>query len=120
VIFESGSRLEQIDESAFRWTGLKSIDIPASVIILDKECFNGCWGLESVTFESDSRLEWIDESVFHQCRASLLLVGDSLAVSRWITIKCTRWEDLQRNQRPQRKQFPRNDSVHQRETVCGR
>jgi hypothetical protein len=64
LTFESGSRLERIEDSAFSWSGLKSIEIPSSVVVLGKSSFCGCESLESVTFESDSRLERIEESVF--------------------------------------------------------
>jgi hypothetical protein len=42
VVFESGSRLERIEESAFSWSGLKSIVIPSSVVVLGKKCFCSC------------------------------------------------------------------------------
>jgi hypothetical protein len=42
VIFESGSRLERIEESAFAESGLKSIEIPSSVVVLGKESFCKC------------------------------------------------------------------------------
>jgi hypothetical protein len=64
VTFESGSRLERIDEFAFHGSGLKSIVIPSSVHILCKESFSQCLRLESVVFESNSRLERIEESSF--------------------------------------------------------
>jgi hypothetical protein len=54
----------QIGESAFRWTGLRSIEIPSSVVVLGKESVYGCKSLESIGFESGSRLERIEESAF--------------------------------------------------------
>jgi hypothetical protein len=65
VTFESGSRLERIEEHAFSGSGLKSILIPSSVVVLGKESFRECKSLESVTFESGSRLERIEEFAFH-------------------------------------------------------
>jgi hypothetical protein len=65
VTFESGSRLERIEESAFHGSGLKSIVIPSSVVVLGRSSFYLCKSLESVTFESGSRLERIEESAFH-------------------------------------------------------
>jgi hypothetical protein len=35
VTFESGSRLERIEECAFHGSGLKSIEIPGSVTFID-------------------------------------------------------------------------------------
>jgi hypothetical protein len=64
MTFESGSRLERIEEQAFCESGLKSIWIPSSVVVLGKSSFRDCKSLESVTFESGSRLERIEESAF--------------------------------------------------------
>jgi hypothetical protein len=67
VTFESGSRLERIEEYAFTGSGLKSIVIPSSVVVLGYSSFRECKSLESVTFESGSRLERIKESAFSGC-----------------------------------------------------
>jgi hypothetical protein len=61
VMFDSGSRLERIEESAFRDSGLKSIAIPSCVRVLCKWSFCSCASLESVTFENGSRLERIED-----------------------------------------------------------
>jgi hypothetical protein len=39
VTFESGSRLERIEESAFHVSGLKSIEIPGSISFIDDFAF---------------------------------------------------------------------------------
>jgi hypothetical protein len=39
VTFESGSRLERIEESAFCESGLKSIEIPPGVTFIDPSAF---------------------------------------------------------------------------------
>jgi hypothetical protein len=44
------SRLEQIEELAFAKTGLKSIEMPSSVIIFGGSSFTERGSLESVTF----------------------------------------------------------------------
>jgi hypothetical protein len=62
VIFESGSRLEQIEESAGARTGLKSIEIPSYVIVLGKESFAGCTSLESAVPVNRFRFERTEES----------------------------------------------------------
>jgi hypothetical protein len=87
VTFESGSRLERIDEHAFCASGLQSIVIPSSVVALGKSSFSSCWRLESVVFESGSRLERIDEFAFSGSRASFSFVADSLAASQSRTAK---------------------------------
>jgi hypothetical protein len=54
-----------LEEKAFFRSGLKSIEIPSSVVVLGKESFCHCQSLESFTLESDSRLERIEERAFH-------------------------------------------------------
>jgi hypothetical protein len=80
VTFESGSRLERIEESAFQWSGLKSILIPSSVVVLGKSSFSWCKSLESVTFESGSRLELIEESAFQWSGLKSILIPSSVVV----------------------------------------
>jgi TPR repeat protein len=82
VTFESGSRLERIDESAFHGCALKSIVIPSSVVVLGKESFSGCKSLESVTFESGSRLERIEEAMFADTRTNFRLISEGLTRSK--------------------------------------
>jgi hypothetical protein len=68
VIFESGSTLLSIGESAFEGClSLSSIFIPSSVEILGKWCFYGCKSLSTVTFESGSQLSSIAEDAFWKC-----------------------------------------------------
>jgi hypothetical protein len=50
---------------AFRASGLRSIEIPSSVVVLGKMSFDSCKSLESVTFETGSRLERIEKSAFN-------------------------------------------------------
>jgi hypothetical protein len=67
VFFDGRSQLRRIEESAFRETGLKSIQIPSSVTSLGNESFSGCGELESLGFETGSQLERIEEFAFHGC-----------------------------------------------------
>ncbi len=53
---------------------LKSIEIPASVVIIDASAFRECSSLESVTFEANSKLETIrgygiDHGAFTNCKS---------------------------------------------------
>jgi hypothetical protein len=80
VIFESGSTLLSIAESAFCFcSSLSSIFIPSSVESLGKECFSGCESLSTVTFESDSKLSSIAKCAFHFCLSlSSIFIPSSL------------------------------------------
>jgi hypothetical protein len=80
VTFESGSRLEQIKELAFYETGLKSIEIPLSVVILGNSSFHSCRSLESVTFERGSRLERIERFAFSWSRLKSIEIPSSVVV----------------------------------------
>jgi hypothetical protein len=72
--------LERIEKSAFRGSGLTSILIPSSVVVLGKGSFSECKSLESVTFESDSRLERIEESVFCESGLKSIEIPSSFVV----------------------------------------
>jgi hypothetical protein len=84
VVFESGSRLERIEEFAFEWTGLRSIVIPSSVIVLAECSFFLCKWLESVVFETGSRLERIEDWAFHKSGLKSIVIPSSAVVcSAW-------------------------------------
>jgi hypothetical protein len=70
--------LERIEEYAFSGSGLKSIEIPSSVIRLGEHSFFDCKSLESVTFEIGSRLERINRLMFSSCSVSFELVSEEL------------------------------------------
>jgi hypothetical protein len=57
LMFESGSRLKEIDAWAFAGcSSLQTICIPESTEVIGRNCFDRCTSLSSVTFESSSRL----------------------------------------------------------------
>jgi uncharacterized radical SAM superfamily Fe-S cluster-containing enzyme len=64
VTFESNSRLQRFEEYAFAGSGLKAIQVPASVEVLCSQCFSECKSLTSVTSESNSKLQRVEESAF--------------------------------------------------------
>jgi hypothetical protein len=59
VVFEAGSALREIGESAFKKAELENIDIPASVVVLGESAFRLCKSLASVAFESGSAFDGI-------------------------------------------------------------
>jgi hypothetical protein len=80
VAFERRSSLERIFYSGFRRSGLKSIVLPSSVVILGQSSFDACISLESVTFESGSRLERIEDAAFYESGLKSIVIPSSVVV----------------------------------------
>jgi hypothetical protein len=59
--------LIRIEEKALYGRSLRSVCIPASVEILERECFSGCRLLASVTFESGAKMIEINWRAFSKC-----------------------------------------------------
>jgi hypothetical protein len=78
VIFEDESNLKQIDESAFAFSGLKSIVIPRSVEVLGKHCFSWCKSLIEVIFEDEGNLERSCESAFGHSAVKAIRIPNSI------------------------------------------
>jgi hypothetical protein len=64
VIFESESKLKEIGNWAFCYSGLESIRIPNNIEKLGEYCFWGCNSLSEVIFESGSKLKEIGRDAF--------------------------------------------------------
>jgi hypothetical protein len=68
IEFELGSELERIGAAACRGCdSLWSIDIPASVQILEESSFEGCRKLESCSIAEDSSVVTIGDRAFAKC-----------------------------------------------------
>jgi hypothetical protein len=80
VTFESTSKLHRIDESAFVWSGVTAIQVPASVEVLCDRCFSFCTSLTSITIESNSKLHRIEERVFIGSGLTAIHVSASVEV----------------------------------------
>ena len=65
--FEEGSICEIIADSAFSGATFESIQIPESVVTIEKYAFSGCHALESVTIPE--RVVTIGESAFYGCKS---------------------------------------------------
>ena len=85
VEFESGSKLETINKSAFKGcNNLKSIVIPASVTTVGAYAFSGCTNLTSVTFEEGSKLETLN-SIFQNSRITEFTIPKSVTeIAPWV------------------------------------
>jgi hypothetical protein len=82
--FESGSKLQRLEEFAFMMTHLEKIEIPSTVEFIGNRCFYGCNSLCEITFESGSKLQRIEEYGFPgtnlkmiQIPSSVELIGNS-------------------------------------------
>ena len=53
-MFTEDSRLEVIGAGCFRESGLERIEIPASVIAIDKLVFYGCTRLKIISFQTNN------------------------------------------------------------------
>jgi serine/threonine protein kinase len=67
IIFETGSKLQRIEEHAFSSSGLKTIRIPSSVEFIGEHCFYECKSLCEIGFEGNVKL--IEGNAFDSCRA---------------------------------------------------
>ena len=68
VVFEGGSQLQTIGDSAFQQSDLSgTITIPASVTSIETYAFYSCTNLTGVVFESGSQLQTIGgQRHYHQ------------------------------------------------------
>jgi hypothetical protein len=80
VVFERVSELKGIGGKAFWKTGLKSIVVPSSVVILAKSSFCECGSLGFVIFESGSQLERIEEPAFDRSGLRSIIIPSSAIV----------------------------------------
>jgi hypothetical protein len=80
VLFESGSALTRIDESAFSYSGINSFTVLTSVVIISKRCFTTCQSLSVISLESGSQLRQIEEGVSAQAELKSVTILASVEV----------------------------------------
>jgi hypothetical protein len=61
---ESGSKLKEINNSAFYECAIQSIEIPSNIEMIGDWCFSDCKSLCEITFESISKLKEIGKNAF--------------------------------------------------------
>jgi hypothetical protein len=81
VTFESGSRVAELPTCGFYTSQLRSIVIPRSVRVIERQCFYHCTALSAVDFEADSQLLTISALAFAYC-ASLATICVPRSVER--------------------------------------
>lgn len=59
--------LQVINSNGFRDTAITSINIPASVLILEDSVFRGCSKMSSITFTPKSKLKKLSNNAFSSC-----------------------------------------------------
>ena len=62
-----GKSVRYIGDAFYQCTGIKSVTIPASVIIIGGYAFEGCTNLQTVIFEPGSQLTDIYTGAFFEC-----------------------------------------------------
>jgi hypothetical protein len=77
ITFECESRLKCLGKSALGTTLLKTIQIPSSVEVIEKSCFDQCQSLCEVTFESQSKLRRIEQYAFHATALETIQIPSS-------------------------------------------
>ena len=92
VVFESPSTIQILTSNLFCLTSLRSIRIPASVQIIERECFYKS-ELSAITFEHNSRLQHIGERAFactniatFTVPASVQMIQRSAFAGVWLSI----------------------------------
>jgi hypothetical protein len=66
-MFDRGSHISFLGESAFRICSLQSISVPSSIESISASCFSGCKNLSNVTFAPDCRLSILGDWAFEGC-----------------------------------------------------
>jgi hypothetical protein len=77
IVFETGSRLEQIATKVFLKTDLKFVTILRLLEVWGQYCFSGCKSLSLVTFESGSRLPRIEYDTFIRIGLVEIIIPES-------------------------------------------
>ena len=75
-----GSKLRILGSKAFEWTGLVSVEIPASVEVIGYECFSNCRNLKAVDLPDKGALTDMNTRCFAGC-ASLetMIIPDTVS-----------------------------------------
>ena len=67
VVFESGCKISTISKGAFMGSGIKALNIPASVSSIEADAFKDCSKLASVTFAENGKTLKFGANVFANC-----------------------------------------------------
>ena len=64
--FSNESKLQIIEEGAFKNSTIESILIQKEAIIIGKNAFSGCDKLQRIDFSNESKLQTIEENAFNE------------------------------------------------------
>lgn len=64
IEFTEDSKLQTIDEGAFRWSMIECITIPGEVTIIGNHAFSNCKKLRRIEFANESKLQTIESLAF--------------------------------------------------------
>ncbi|KAK8845986.1 hypothetical protein M9Y10_020924 [Tritrichomonas musculus] len=78
--FSEHSQLQIIEELAFAYSALTTIDIPPQVTSIESEAFLCCSSLKVVTFSEDSELKSIGKFAFSESSIEKLVIPSSVIV----------------------------------------
>lgn len=78
LVFEEPVVVEEFGKSAFRNSGLVSIEIPPSVKVIQKKCFAEMLSLGKVTFAPNSGIVEVGERAFQKCKIQSISLPASI------------------------------------------
>ena len=77
--FQGKCNLKTIGGNVFRgMTNLKSFEIPASVVTIGTNAFQGCSSMTSLTFQSVSQIKTIGQGAFSDCGITSITIPESV------------------------------------------
>jgi hypothetical protein len=84
ITFELNSRLTRsvglkvIPAKGFSWSGLTSIVIPATILIVERQAFSDCYSLTELLWAEGSQVKVIEEEAFERTQLKQLIIPASL------------------------------------------
>lgn len=74
IIFKNDSKLEIIDDEAFRNSKIEYISIPPTVKKIGFSVFDNCKNLKIIEILESSQLKFINKNIFGQCSRTTIMI----------------------------------------------